>query len=174
VIGIYLLAGLTMFPVTVLNFACGVLFGASGGFLNAFVGSMASALFLYALGEQLGRARVRQFAGPWLNQISCHIGGRGFFTVLLLRLAPMAPFSAVNLVIGASRIRFISFLGATLIGIAPGILALVLFGEQFDTLLRRPSFLNVWLLVAAAAIVALVTWATKAWVEHRAEQRPAG
>jgi len=174
VIGIYLLAGLTMFPVTVLNFACGVLFGASGGFVNAFVGSMASALFLYALGEQLGRARVRQFAGPWLNQISCHIGGRGFFTVLLLRLAPMAPFSAVNLVIGASRIRFISFLGATLIGIAPGILALVLFGEQFDTLLRRPSFLNVWLLVAAAAIVALVTWATKAWVEHRAEQRPAG
>ena len=37
--------------------------------------------------------------------------------------------------------------------------------------LRTPAL---WLLVAAAAIVALVTWATKAWVEHRAEQRPAG
>jgi phospholipase D1/2 len=174
VIGIYLLAGLTMFPVTVLNFTSGVLFGAFWGFVIAFVGSMASALFLYALGEHLGRARVQQLAGPWLNQISCHIGGRGFFTVLLLRLAPMAPFSAVNLVIGASRIRFISFLGATLLGIAPGILALVLFGEQFEILLRRPSFINIWLLVAAAAIVAVVTWATKAWVEHRAEQRPAG
>jgi phosphatidylserine/phosphatidylglycerophosphate/cardiolipin synthase-like enzyme len=174
VIGFYLLAGLTLFPITVLNFAAGILFGPFWGFVNAFAGSIASACFLYSLGEQLGRTRVRRLAGPWLNQISCHIGGRGFFTVLLLRLAPMAPFSTVNLVIGASRIGFRSFLSATLIGLAPGVLALALFGDQFENLLRRPSLLNVWLLLVAAAIIAFVAWATKTWVERRPAREQAG
>jgi phosphatidylserine/phosphatidylglycerophosphate/cardiolipin synthase-like enzyme/uncharacterized membrane protein YdjX (TVP38/TMEM64 family) len=174
VIGFYLLAGLTLFPITVLNFAAGILFGPFWGFVNAFAGSIASACFLYTLGEQLGRARVRRLAGPWLNQISCHIGGRGFFTVLLLRLAPIAPFSTVNLVIGASRIGFRSFLSATLIGLAPGVLALAVFGDQFENLLRRPSLLNIWLLLVAAAIIAFVAWGTKTWVERRPAGRPAG
>jgi phospholipase D1/2 len=174
VIGFYLLAGPTLFPITVLNFASGVLFGPFWGFVNGFVGSVASACFMYSLGEQLGRTRVRRLAGPWLNQISCHIGGRGFFTVLLLRLAPMAPFSAVNLVIGASRIGFRSFLSATLIGLAPGVLALELFGDQFENLMRRPSLLNIWLLLVATAIIAFVAWGTKAWVERRPVRRPAG
>jgi phospholipase D1/2 len=174
VVGFYLLAGLTLFPITVLNFAAGILFGPFWGFMNAFAGSMASACFLYSIGEHLGRTRVRRLAGPWLNQISCHIGGRGFFTVLLLRLAPMAPFSTVNLVIGASRIGFRSFLAATLIGLAPGVLALAVFGDQFENLLRRPSLLNIWLLLVATAIIAFVAWSTKTWVERRPARRPAG
>lgn len=174
VIGFYLLAGLTLFPITVLNFASGVLFGPFWGFVNGFVGSVLSAWFVYSVGEQLGRTRVRRLAGPWLNQISCHIGGRGFFTVLLLRLAPMAPFSTVNLVIGASRIGLRSFLSATLIGLAPGVLALSVFGDQFENLLRRPSLLNIWLLLVAAAIIAFVAWGTKTWVERRPARRPAG
>jgi phospholipase D1/2 len=174
VIGIYLLGGLTLFPITVLNFACGILFGPFWGFINAFAGSVASACFVYSVGEQLGRARVRRLAGPWLNQISCHIGGRGFFTVLLLRLAPMAPFSTVNMVIGASRIGFRSFFAASVIGLAPGVLALAVFGDQFENLLRRPSLLNIWLLLVAAAIIAFVAWGTKTWVERRPARRPAG
>ena len=174
VIGVYLLAGLTLFPITLLNFAAGVLFGPFWGFVSGFAGSIASACFLYGLGETLGRVRVRRLAGPWLNQISCHIGGRGFFTVLLLRLAPMAPFSTVNLVIGASRIGLRSFLAASLIGLAPGVLALAVFGDQFENLLRRPSLLNIWLLLVAAAIIAFVAWATKAWVERQPAGRPAG
>ncbi len=171
VIGTYLLAGLTLFPITVLNFTSGILFGPLWGTVNALAGSIASACFLYSIGEGLGRARVRRLAGPWLNQISCHIGGRGFFTVLLLRLAPMAPFSTVNLVIGASRIGFRSFLSATVIGLGPGVLAMVVFGDQFENLLRRPGLLNIWLLLAAGAIIAFVAWGTKAWVERRPAQR---
>jgi len=94
--------------------------------------------------------------------------------VLLLRLAPMAPFSTVNLVIGASRIGFRSFLSATLIGLAPGVLALAVFGDQFENLLRRPSLLNIWLLLVAAAIIAFVAWGTKTWVQRRPAGRPAG
>ncbi|HXV25080.1 MAG TPA: VTT domain-containing protein [Alphaproteobacteria bacterium] len=174
VTGTYLLAGLTLFPITVLNFACGILFGPFWGTVNALAGSLVSACFIYSIGERLGRARVRFLAGPWLNQISCHIGGRGFFTVLLLRLAPMAPFSTVNLVIGASRIGFRSFLAATIVGLGPGVLAMVVFGDQFENLLRRPSLLNIWLLLAAGAIIVFVAWGTKAWVECGPTKRSAG
>ena len=174
VIGVYLLAGMTLFPLTILNLAAGVLFGPFWGFVSGFAGSLASACFLYSLGERLGRARVRRLSGPWLNQISCHIGGRGFFTVLLLRLAPMAPFSVVNLVIGASRINFRSFVSASLIGLAPGVMALAIFGDQLEELLRRPSLVNVWLLLLAAIIIALIAWGTKAWVEHRPRAGVAG
>jgi phospholipase D1/2 len=174
VIGVYLLAGLALFPLALLNLAAGVLFGPFWGLLDAFCGSLVSACFLYSLGEHVGRANVRRVSGPWLNQISCHLGGRGFLTVLLLRLAPVAPFSIVNLVIGASRIGFRSFLAGSLIGPAPGVFAFTLFGDQLERLLRRPGLLNIGLLLLSAVVVLLVAWATKAWVGARPQWRPAG
>jgi phospholipase D1/2 len=55
VLGVYLLAGLLAFPVTLLIAATTAAFGPVLGFINAAVGAFASALLTYAIGAWLGR-----------------------------------------------------------------------------------------------------------------------
>jgi phospholipase D1/2 len=76
---------------------------------------------------------------------------------------PIAPFTVVNLLVGASGIGFGDFFLATLIGRIPGIVALTLLGVQFETFLRRPDVENSALL---AAILLLIPWATT-WLWKR-------
>ena len=74
----------------------------------------------------------------------------------------------------AAAIAVASVLAATIVGLGPGVLAMVVFGDQFENLLRRPSLLNIWLLLAAGAIIVFVAWGTKAWVECGPTKRSAG
>jgi phospholipase D1/2 len=41
--------------------------------------------------------------------------------VAAIRLVPIAPFTLVNLIAGASKIRFADYLLGTVIGMAPGL-----------------------------------------------------
>lgn len=83
------------------------------------------------------RERVRVAA----RSCGC-LGGRGFFTVLTLRIFPIAPFTLVNLFVGASGIRVWDFFLASLIGRIPGILMLTLAGMQIENALSRPALIT--------------------------------
>jgi uncharacterized membrane protein YdjX (TVP38/TMEM64 family) len=65
---------------------------------------------------------------------------------------PVAPFTVVNLVAGASDIRFRDFLVGTIIGLLPGLIALTLLGYQISELLTEPSALQLAILAGAVAI----------------------
>jgi uncharacterized membrane protein YdjX (TVP38/TMEM64 family) len=65
---------------------------------------------------------------------------------------PVAPFTVVNLVAGASDIRFRDFLLGTIIGLLPGLIALTLLGYQISELLTEPSALQLAILAGAVAI----------------------
>jgi uncharacterized membrane protein YdjX (TVP38/TMEM64 family) len=65
---------------------------------------------------------------------------------------PVAPFTVVNLVAGASDIRFRDFLVGTIIGLLPGLIALTLLGYQISELLTEPSVLQLAILAGAVAI----------------------
>ncbi len=49
-----------------------------------------------------------------------------------VRLVPVAPFTVVNVAAGAFNVRFFDFALGTLIGMAPGIFAIAVFGERLD------------------------------------------
>src|SRR5215472_8694943 len=89
----------------------------------------------------------------------CH----GMATVLTVRVFPVAPFSIVNLLVGASRIRFWIFLLGSAIGRIPGIIVLALVGIQFENLLHRPKISS---LVLLGLILLLIPLAT-AWLSKR-------
>ena len=101
----FVVGGLLVVPVTLLVAVTGILFGAVMGFPIAMIGALSSALVLYGLGDWLGGDLVRRFAGQRVGAISRAFGRRGILTVALIRQIPIAPFSLVNLVAGASHIR---------------------------------------------------------------------
>jgi uncharacterized membrane protein YdjX (TVP38/TMEM64 family) len=71
-------------------------------------------------------------------------------TVAAIRFLPVAPFTVVNMVLGAARIKLRYFTIGTAIGLAPGCVALTIFGDRLSQALRRPDVLN-WLILGLVA-----------------------
>jgi uncharacterized membrane protein YdjX (TVP38/TMEM64 family) len=60
----------------------------------------------------------------------------------------VAPFTVVNVVMGALGLRFGTFMGGTIAGLLPGILVLTVLGDRFVQLWKNPDPGNVAVLVA--------------------------
>lgn len=154
---VYLVASFAMVPVTALITACGLLLGPWWGFLTAFSGALAAAIAGYGAGRLLPREAVRRLAGRRLNRMSRTFARGGIAAVAAVRLAPMAPFTTVNLVAGASRLGAREFALGTALGMAPGILVLTLFADRALAAVREPGLATLASLAAVtvAGILAL-------------------
>lgn len=170
VIAVFLAAGFLAFPVTALVLGTAIAFGPLFGFIYATAGTMVSATGTYWAGSLLGKRLVRRVAGDRVLRVSRMLGQRGVFAVTTLRLIPIAPFTVINLVAGASHIRLWDFLLGTLFGTLPGIAVLAITGEQLGQLIRKPTILNV---TAAAGLILLwlVLGAGLQWLVNRRRKR---
>jgi phospholipase D1/2 len=144
VIGAFLLGGLLVVPVTLLVVVTALAFGPIQGFVYSLIGSTLSAVMIYAAGNALGRNTVRRLAGSRLNRLSKRLGERGIITITVLRMLPVAPFSVVNLVAGASHIRFRDFTIGTVLGLLPGIVAINFFVDRVGATLQKPGSAACW------------------------------
>jgi uncharacterized membrane protein YdjX (TVP38/TMEM64 family) len=145
-----------MFPVTVLIAATAATFGPWLGFAYATVGALASALASYAIGAAIGKRTLRDILGPRLNRIRRQAAKRGVITVAALRMVPVAPFTVVNLVAGASSIPVFDYAAGTLLGMLPGLIMISAVGHQFARILTAPSAADfAWLTAAVIAWIAL-------------------
>jgi phospholipase D1/2 len=77
----------------------------------------------------------------------------------VIRVIPVAPFSVVNVVAGASHLRFTDYLIGTALGMAPGTLAFSLLGSQLERTLREPSATSIAVAVGIAVAAASLGWA---------------
>jgi uncharacterized membrane protein YdjX (TVP38/TMEM64 family) len=153
VIGAYVVAGLIVMPVTVLIAVTGIVFGPVFGALYALAGGLASAAVTYAIGRRLGRDTVRRLAGGRLNRISKQLARRGVLAIAVVRMLPLAPFTIVNVVAGASHIGLRDFLLGTVLGMTPGILATVVFVDRIVEALRNPGIGTFVSLAAVAGVL---------------------
>lgn len=151
VVAIFLVAGLLMFPVTVLIAASAAAFGPWLGFSYAAVGALASALATYGVGAALGKRTLRDLLGPRLNRVRQRVAKRGIVAVAAIRLVPVAPFTVVNLVAGASSIPVFDYMVGTLIGMLPGMVMISAVGNQFARIMTAPTAYDLAILAAAVA-----------------------
>jgi phosphatidylserine/phosphatidylglycerophosphate/cardiolipin synthase-like enzyme/uncharacterized membrane protein YdjX (TVP38/TMEM64 family) len=165
-IGAFVLGGLVVFPVLVLIAATAAALGPWMGFASAGIGVLLSATTLFMIGRFLGHARLQLLLGRRAARIQRRVIGKGVVAVALIRMVPIAPFSVVNLVAGASQLSLRDFMLGTVLGMAPGIAVMAALGAQIADLARNASLGNVvWLALAIAAWIALclgvqflVTW----------------
>jgi len=134
------LAMSVMIPLTLLVIVSALAFGAVQGFIYAFIAAVMSFSFSFWLGHTLGTRTLHQFAGNRVLSISEALGRRGFLSSLAMRLIPVAPFTIVNLVAGASHIRFRDYIAGSALGQIPGILLLVIGVNRFKASLDDPRF----------------------------------
>jgi phospholipase D1/2 len=154
VLGIYLASAFLVLPVTVLIIATAAVFGPWLGIVYSLAGSLASAMTMFAIGRLLGRGSVEELTGRQYRRIAEGLRHRGLPTMVVLRMLPVAPFSVVNIVVGASGISARDFALGTAIGMAPGIASLSVFQAQLLEALRKPDAGNILLLGVVAVVIA--------------------
>jgi len=167
VLAAFVIAGFLIIPVTLLVVACAWAFDPMIAFGYALVGAMLSAISSYLIGQWISRDTIRRLAGSRLNRISSSLGRQGLLTIIIARMLPIAPFTIVNIVAGASHIRFKEYIIGTMIGMTPGVLAIVLIVDSLAKAAKEPqptSFAMVALVIAA---IALATLALRAWLLRR-------
>ena len=162
VLGIYVMSSLILFPTTLLNVATVVTFGPIVGNLYAFAGWLCSATIGFGIGRVLGREWLQKIARAGIERFFDRAERHGFLTVLGTRMVPIAPFTVVNLFVGASEIGFRPFFFATAIGRIPGIITLTLFGVQLEMFLRRQDLVS-WVMLGMTVVVIIVVsvWCSK-------------
>lgn len=153
----FVAGGLVAFPLLVLIAVAAMVFGPWLGPLYTIVGALLSAALTFGIGRRLGRETVRKLAGARVNDLSRRLAKRGLLAIAFVRMLPIAPFSIVNIVAGASHIRWSDFLLGTIIGLLPGIATMTFFVDRAIAAVRAPGPDTLGLLgVALALIVALV------------------
>lgn len=168
-IGGYLLGGIAIVPVTILIAVTVLAFGPWLGFVYAFIGMTLSALLTFGIGYALGRKAVHRLLGTRLNRISRRLAQKGLLTVIAIRIVPVAPFSIINMIAGASHIRFRDYLVGTVIGELPGLLGVAIFVDQVHGTIQNPGPVSVLVTAAVAAALLLGAFGIRRWLSKRSE-----
>lgn len=153
--GLFALGSLAMIPPAVLTVAATLALGALTGAAVSLAGCLLATAAAHGIGRLLWRDTVRRLAGARLNALSLRLARSGVVSSALLRLAPVAPFTVVNLVAGASRVGLPSFLLGTVLGMLPAIGVLVLVTDRLAALAAEPVGRLAWAWVALAGAAAL-------------------
>ncbi len=174
VIGAFAISSLLMVPLTVMILATALVFDPLPGFIYAMSGSLAAASAGFILGRLLGRDTVRSFAGERLNVLSRKLARRGITAVILARTIPLLPFTIVNLVAGASNVRFVDFFIGSAIGLAPGILFITLFEKGLEHAVVQPGILSFGMLAGILLVILLAMRYLKTMLSAADDGRRAG
>jgi phospholipase D1/2 len=148
----FVIGGLVAFPLVILIAATAAAFGPVLGFTYALLGSIASASVTYVIGAWLGRRHLRSVLGPRLGRVRDRVARQGILAIAAIRLVPIAPFTVVNLVAGASSIRFVDYIVGTILGLLPGLLLMSALGYQIYRFVIAPTGLDLIALAAGAVL----------------------
>ncbi|MCK0175184.1 MULTISPECIES: TVP38/TMEM64 family protein [Mycobacteriaceae] len=117
------------FPRTAFSLAAGLMFGPALGVSIAVAASTVSALLAVLLIRALGWQLSALVSHPAVDRLDERLRQRGWPSVLSLRLIPVFPFAVVNYAAGASKVRLVPYTLATLFGLLPGTVAVVVLGD---------------------------------------------
>jgi uncharacterized membrane protein YdjX (TVP38/TMEM64 family) len=165
VMGIYLMGSLVACPVTLLIAGTALTFGPFLGPLYSLLGSLLGATATYALGRLLGKDVVKRLAGSRVNRVSRKLAKHGVITVISIRLLPLAPFTFVNMIAGASHIRFKDFFFGTILGMTPGILAITVLERQLHAVISDPDLESFAVLAGVFLVIGFAVWGIHRWLK---------
>jgi uncharacterized membrane protein YdjX (TVP38/TMEM64 family) len=117
-------------PGAIMTVAAGLAFGAWQGSVWSLIGADTGAIVAFGAGRFLGKSFVERTMGVRLQTTFKRLERNGFFLTLYLRLVPVIPYNAFNLLAGASPIRFKDYFWASLIGLIPGTVLFALLGDS--------------------------------------------
>ncbi|MDH5556983.1 MAG: TVP38/TMEM64 family protein [Alphaproteobacteria bacterium] len=131
------IAGFSLPGAAVTSISGGFLFGLWFGTAWNVIGATIGATLLFLAARTVFADFLRKKAGPWLQQVETAFNKNAFSYLLFLRLVPVFPFFAVNLVPAFLGVRLRTFVLTTFIGIIPGGFVYTSFGAGLGAIFDR-------------------------------------
>lgn len=155
----YVAASFILLPRPILTLASILIFGPWQTAVFGLTGLLVAAAAAFWLGRIHGLNRLWTRAHPALNTIATKLQGGGIYSVVVIRMLPIAPYTIVNIFAGTLGIRFTDFFIGSFIGLLPGMLSTVVLGDRLLVALQHFDWTNLWVatgLAAACAITSLI------------------
>jgi pyruvate/2-oxoglutarate dehydrogenase complex dihydrolipoamide dehydrogenase (E3) component/uncharacterized membrane protein YdjX (TVP38/TMEM64 family) len=147
-----LVTALSIPGAAIMTLAGGAIFGlATGSLLVSFASSIGATLALLA-SRFLFRDAVQRRFGDRLKAINEGVARDGAFYLLTLRLVPVFPFFLVNLLMGLTPIRTLTYYIVSQLGMLPATLAYVYAGTQLASIRSAGDVLSPGLIGALIAL----------------------
>lgn len=129
--GLYILATALSLPgATILTLGAGALFGLTSGLIMVSFASTIGATLAFFMARFLLQDWVQSKFQGKMEDINQGIEKEGPFYLFTLRLIPIFPFFMINLVMGLTKMRAITYFLVSQIGMLPGTLVYVNAGTQ--------------------------------------------
>ncbi|HKL64305.1 MAG TPA: VTT domain-containing protein [Woeseiaceae bacterium] len=157
VIPAFVAGSLVVAPVTGMIALCALLFGPWAASASAIAGTLAATVVNHAIGRRLGNAVEGRVPRAVTVRMKALGRSSDAWSLAGLRLIPIAPFTVINLLAGASRVELKDFLLGTLIGMGPGTVLICFSVDRARAALAGEPVFEPWVLaVIAAAGIALI------------------
>lgn len=152
-------AALSLPAATLLTAAAGALFGLWEGTLLVSFASSIGATLAFLASRYVFREAVQRRFGKRLRAVSKGMQREGSLYLLTLRLVPVIPFFAINLLMGLTEIPTRTFYWISQIGMLAATVVVVYAGTQLASLhslsgILSPRLVGALLLLAAAPLLA--------------------
>jgi pyruvate/2-oxoglutarate dehydrogenase complex dihydrolipoamide dehydrogenase (E3) component/uncharacterized membrane protein YdjX (TVP38/TMEM64 family) len=168
--GLYVLVVALSLPFAVwLTLGIGALFGFWAGLVIVSFASTIGATLAFLAARYLLRDWVQARFGDRLAGINRGLERDGPFYLFTLRLIPVVPFFAVNLLMGLSPIRARIFYGVSQVGMLAGTAVFVNAGTQLAQIDSLSGILSPALLASFAAL-GVFPWVAR-WIVARVQAR---
>ena len=147
----YIAASFILLPRPILTLASILIFGPWQTAVFGLAGLLLAAAAAFWLGRMDRLNRLWAATDPALNTIATKLQGGGIYSVVVMRMLPIAPYTIVNLFAGSLGIRFGDFIMGSFIGLLPGMLTTVVLGDRLLVALRHFNWTNLGIVIALAA-----------------------
>ena len=159
---LFVLGGLSLIPLELLVIGSGLALGLEAGGLVSLGGSLIAAVLGYAAGRVLGPNRLSRWMSRASFRIGQQLGAQGLKGIALMRVASLTTAGATHLLCGAGRVPFGAFLGGTVIGLAPSLIALTTLGVMLRKTVLAPSLWNAFVTMVMVVALLLMAFSVRA------------
>jgi uncharacterized membrane protein YdjX (TVP38/TMEM64 family) len=157
------MAALSLPGAALLTLLGGALFGFGWGLVLISFASGLGATLAALIARTLARAPLERRFASQLERVNAGIRREGAFYLFTLRLIPLFPFFVINLVMGLTRMRLLTFYWVSQLGMLPGTAVYVNAGRELGDLESLAGILSPGLIVSFA-LVGLFPWLAKGMV----------
>lgn len=159
------ITGLSLPGATILTLAGGAIFGLLWGTLIVSFASTTGATLAFLAARHLFRDAVHNKFKDRLETIDAGIARDGAYYLFTLRLIPLFPFFVINLVMGLTMLKTLTFFWVSQVGMLAGTLVYVNAGTQLAKIESLSGILSP-ALVGSFALLGIFPLIAKKFVEY--------
>lgn len=126
---------LLVIPTILLMIVAILAYGPIGGSIIIFIAVLIASSVGYMIGKYVGSSLIERLLGEkTTKKVMSFINDYGFWAVVITRINPFLSNDAISFVAGILKMKYLKFISATALGIAPLILLIAITGQNTDSL----------------------------------------